>query len=55
LFSLLPSQRLAQTAKTIPAANGKVEKVNLETFIKNLFQDNNKWAKYTHQFWAGVS
>jgi hypothetical protein len=54
LFRLLPMNRLAQTAKTMPTANGNVEKVNLETFIENLFQDN-KWQKYTHQFWAGVS
>jgi hypothetical protein len=54
LFRLLPVKRLAQTAKTMPTANGNVEKVNLETFIENLFQDN-KWQKYTHQFWAGVS
>jgi hypothetical protein len=55
LFSLLPSQRLAQTAKTMPEKERKSEKVNLETFIENLCQDNTKWAKYTHQFWAGVS
>jgi hypothetical protein len=54
LFRLLPAKRLAQTAKTVPTANGNVEKVNLETFIENLFHDN-KWQKYAHQFWAGVS
>jgi hypothetical protein len=54
LFRLLLAKRLAQTAKTMLTANGNVEKVNLETFIENLFQDN-KWQKYAHQFWAGVS
>jgi hypothetical protein len=55
LFSLLPAKRLAQTAKTMPEKERKSENVNLETFIENLCQDNTKWAKYTHQFWAGVS
>jgi hypothetical protein len=54
LVRLLPAKQLAQTAKTMLTSNGNVEKVNLEMFIENFFQDN-KWQKYTHQFWAGVS
>jgi hypothetical protein len=46
LFRLLPAKRLAQTAKTMLTGNGNGEKVNLETFIENLFQDN-KWQN-TH-------
>lgn len=55
LFNLLPAKRLAQIAKTMPEKARQSETVNLETFIENLCQDNTKWAKYTHQFWAGVS
>jgi hypothetical protein len=47
LVQIAPGKRLAQTAKTMPTGNGNGEKVNLETFIENLFQDN-KWQKYTH-------
>jgi hypothetical protein len=54
LFDKIPASRLAETAKTYDEKNkNKQEQVVKDKFKKQVLL--NKWGKYTHQYWSGVS